>query len=229
MAEDRAGPRQDCSLQCPSCAMPTCALLIELPERRWSHRSDASWAGHSRAHGVLSFSASFGLGSGRSAARARRGAGRRRRAADGCGWPVRTGGVGGRGLWRRAVRGGRRRSGSGLVAVGLAGLREQDQRGGVGGLEGEGEVEQDERVGVPAQRDEGDVCRDPRRDDDGLADEKRGVPYQRANVSARRPKVSWPKAPWRRWIVALGCSPEAIVVSPSPILPVGVRVSVRSR
>ncbi len=54
------------------------------------------------------------------------------------------------------------------VAVGLPVLRQQDQRRGVGGLGGEGQVEQDERVGVPAQPDGEDVQRDPDDHDDRL-------------------------------------------------------------
>ena len=37
-----------------------------------------------------------------------------------------------------------------LVSVGLAGLREQDQRRGVSGLGGEGKVQKDEGVGDPS-------------------------------------------------------------------------------
>jgi len=56
----------------------------------------------------------------------------------------------------------------------LAVLRQQDQRGGVGGLGGEGQVEQDERVRIPPQRDDDDVDEDPDGDDDGLDDEEPG-------------------------------------------------------
>jgi hypothetical protein len=51
-----------------------------------------------------------------------------------------------------------------LVAVGLTGLRQQNQRRGIGGLGREGEIEQNERIDVelgPA----GGVDPDPQRDD----------------------------------------------------------------
>jgi hypothetical protein len=64
------------------------------------------------------------------------------------------------------------RLGVGLVAVGLAGLREQDQRCRVRRLGREEQVEEDERIGVPAQRDDGRVQRDPGTDDERLADEE---------------------------------------------------------
>src|SRR4051794_31212635 len=48
----------------------------------------------------------------------------------------------------RVVRGGVRVQ---LVAGRLTRLREEDQRGGVRGLGGEGEVQEDERVGIPPE------------------------------------------------------------------------------
>jgi hypothetical protein len=56
-----------------------------------------------------------------------------------------------------------------LVPVGLAGLREQDQRCRVGGLRREGEIQQDERIGIPAKADRKGVHRDPRDHRDRLA------------------------------------------------------------
>ena len=58
-----------------------------------------------------------------------------------------------------------------LVAVGLTGLRQQNQRRGIGGLGREGEVEQNERIDVelgPA----GGVDPDPQRDDKRLRDQE---------------------------------------------------------
>src|ERR1035437_6564494 len=54
------------------------------------------------------------------------------------------------------------------VAVLLPVLRQQDQRGGIGGLRGEGQVEQDERVGVEPQCDGSHVDGDPDDDEDRL-------------------------------------------------------------
>jgi hypothetical protein len=51
------------------------------------------------------------------------------------------------------------------VAVGLAVLGEQDQRGRVGRLGREDEVQEDERIRVPAQRDGRQVEDDPDHDD----------------------------------------------------------------
>ncbi len=61
--------------------------------------------------------------------------------------------------------------GVGLVAVGLTGLSEQDQRRRVRGLEAEREVEQDERIGV-VRRDAHRVDDDPDGDNDRLGDEE---------------------------------------------------------
>ncbi len=61
--------------------------------------------------------------------------------------------------------------GMGLVAICLASLGKKDQRGGIGGLEAEGEVEQDEGVNVEMN----EACRvqgDPYRDDDCLTNEE---------------------------------------------------------
>ena len=62
--------------------------------------------------------------------------------------------------------------GLGPVALVLAVLGQQDQRGGVGGLGGERQVQQDERVRVPAQPDGDDVEGDPDDDEHGLADQE---------------------------------------------------------
>jgi hypothetical protein len=51
-----------------------------------------------------------------------------------------------------------------LVAVGLTGLRQQDQGRGIGGLGREGEVEQNERIDVELGPADG-VDPDPQRDD----------------------------------------------------------------
>ena len=62
-----------------------------------------------------------------------------------------------------------------FVTVGLAGLCQQDQRRGIGGLEGKGEIQQDERIDVelgPA----GQIDADPDRDDEGLPDQEHGRP-----------------------------------------------------
>ena len=58
------------------------------------------------------------------------------------------------------------------VAFVLAVLGQQDQRRGVRGLGGEGEVQQDERVRVPPEADGGDVDGDPHGHEDGLDDEE---------------------------------------------------------
>ena len=58
-----------------------------------------------------------------------------------------------------------------LVALGLAGLRQQNQRCRVGGLQTEGEVQQDERIFVK-RRQPHDVDDDPERHHKGLTDEK---------------------------------------------------------
>ena len=63
------------------------------------------------------------------------------------------------------------RLGEHLVALGLPGLREQDQRRGVGGLGREREVEEDERVRVEVDEDRVGVERDPGDDDEGLGED----------------------------------------------------------
>ena len=88
----------------------------------------------------------------------------------------------------------RRSSSADPVAVVLAVLGQQDQRRGVGGLGGEGQVEQDERVGVPAQLDGDDVEGDPDDDDDRLDGQEAagaqepgdplGEPAERVGVAA---------------------------------------------
>ena len=78
----------------------------------------------------------------------------------------------------------------GLVSIGLAVLRQEDQRRRVSGLGRGREVQKDERVRVKARRDDRDVERDPDDDDDGLADQIRGVPNHRASRSASSPKAS---------------------------------------
>ncbi len=65
--------------------------------------------------------------------------------------------------------------GIGLVAVRLAGLGQQDQRCGIGGLGAEGQVQQDEGICIPDKRPE-DVEQNPDGDEDRLADqESRGA------------------------------------------------------
>ena len=59
-----------------------------------------------------------------------------------------------------------------LVAVGLTGLRQQNQRRGIGGLGREGEIEQNEGVDVELGPADG-VDQDPQRDDDRLRDQER--------------------------------------------------------
>src|SRR6516164_2328815 len=59
----------------------------------------------------------------------------------------------------------------GLVAVGLAGLSEQDQRRRISGLEREREIEQDERIDVELCPT-GHVNHDPEADNDGLGDKE---------------------------------------------------------
>ena len=58
-----------------------------------------------------------------------------------------------------------------LVAVGLTGLRQQDQRRGIGGLGREGEIEQNEGIDVELGPARG-VDPDPQRDDEGLRDKE---------------------------------------------------------
>ena len=82
-----------------------------------------------------------------------------------------------------------------LVAVGLAGLGEEDQRRRVGRLGREREVQQDERIRIPSEADRGGVDRDPQDDQDGLSDDEPGVPKKRAKRSASTPKRSLPNAP----------------------------------
>ena len=74
------------------------------------------------------------------------------------------------------------------IAVGLPVLGEQDKRGGVGGLRGEGQVEQDEGVGVPAHRGGRDVEGNPDRDDEGLDDEESGGAEESGNSLGHRPE-----------------------------------------
>ena len=56
----------------------------------------------------------------------------------------------------------------GPVAVVLPVLGQQDQRSGVRGLGGEGQVEQDERIRIPVPDETDGVERDPDDDEDGL-------------------------------------------------------------
>ena len=58
-----------------------------------------------------------------------------------------------------------------FITIRLAGLREQDERRGVGGLQTEGEIEKDERVDIETDGARG-VQNDPGGDDDGLGDEE---------------------------------------------------------
>ena len=59
-----------------------------------------------------------------------------------------------------------------LVAVGLTGLRQQDQGRGIGGLGREGEIEQNEGIDVELGPARG-VDPDPQRDDECLRDQER--------------------------------------------------------
>ena len=59
----------------------------------------------------------------------------------------------------------------GLVAVRLAGLGQQDERRGVGGLQAERQIEQDERIDIEMEDARRVEC-DPHPDHDRLADEK---------------------------------------------------------
>ena len=63
--------------------------------------------------------------------------------------------------------------GMGFVTVGLAGLGEEDQRSGIGGLEAESEVQKDEGIDIEVCETE-DVQGDPHQHDDGLPDEEYG-------------------------------------------------------
>src|SRR5262249_47723220 len=62
-----------------------------------------------------------------------------------------------------------------LVAVGLARLREQDERRGLGGLEAGGEVQQDEGIHIELHPPN-DIHHHPDKDDDRLENQK----YRRA-------------------------------------------------
>ena len=92
------------------------------------------------------------------------------------------------------------------VAVVLPVLRQQDQRGGVGGLGGEGQVEQDERVGVPLVRaHEHEVEGDPHDHEHGLdrqvaaGAEEPGDPLGEAREACRgRPRPAGGPAGARR-------------------------------
>jgi hypothetical protein len=65
--------------------------------------------------------------------------------------------------------------GVGFVAIGLAGLREQDQRCGVGRLEAESEVEEDERINIEME-EPGDIDDDPDGHDHSLRHEEERRP-----------------------------------------------------
>ena len=64
-----------------------------------------------------------------------------------------------------------------FIPVGLASLGEEDERGGVGGLEAEGEVQENERVKIKADESR-DVGSNPGGDDDGLSDEEHRCPEE---------------------------------------------------
>ena len=83
-----------------------------------------------------------------------------------------------------------------LVAFGLAGLSEQDQRCGVGRLGRECEVEQDEWLGVPPEAERGGVDSDPENYQYGLPNDEARRTKKRAKRSAVTPKRSLPNAPW---------------------------------
>ena len=63
--------------------------------------------------------------------------------------------------------------GVGFVAVSLAGLREQDERRGVSGLQAERQIEQNERIDVEMEN-AGGVEEDPDADDHGLRHQENG-------------------------------------------------------
>jgi hypothetical protein len=83
-----------------------------------------------------------------------------------------------------------------LVAIGLTGRREQDQRGGVRGLRREGEVQQDEGVRVPAQAQGDDVEGNPDCDEQRLADDELRGPEE-----AREPLGELAEAICAEWAV----------------------------
>ena len=60
-----------------------------------------------------------------------------------------------------------------FVAVGLAGLREEDERRGIGRLQTEGEVEENEGIDIEMD-DADDVENNPNRHDEGLPNEEDG-------------------------------------------------------
>lgn len=72
-----------------------------------------------------------------------------------------------------------------LVPVRLSGLRQQDQRSRIGGLQGEGEIQQDERLGVPTQRHRDHVGHDPKNDQHRLTDQK----PRRPEENGRKPQL----------------------------------------
>lgn len=81
--------------------------------------------------------------------------------------------------------------GVGFVAVGLTGLREQDQRRGIGGLETEREIEQDE--GIQVECDPARLATIQTATRKVWAIRNVGVPKKRAKASAFSPNQSLPK------------------------------------
>lgn len=94
-----------------------------------------------------------------------------------------------------------------LVAIRLSGLREENQRRRVGGLEAEGEVEEDERVDVE-RREPHHVGRDPQPDDCRLADDERRRPEE-AGKPLRLQAEPIP-AEGRREVCVWGVKPEVM-------------------
>jgi len=81
-----------------------------------------------------------------------------------------------------------------LVAVGLTGLGQEDERCGVRGLRREDQVQENERTGVEVVEERDRVEGDPECDDDRLADDVSRCAEEAAVFSANRPKVSSPNA-----------------------------------
>ena len=104
-----------------------------------------------------------------------------------------------------------------LIAIRLTRLGQQDQRRGVGGLETESEIKKNERIDIE-MNDAGDIENDPTRDEQGLADQKRGsseksgecLSFQREPIVAesghemRVRQVKAKRVPFRNGLVRRG-------------------------
>src|SRR6185369_11617251 len=90
----------------------------------------------------------------------------------------------------------------GLVAIGLSGLGEQDERCGVRGLQAEREVQQDEGEDVES-RETGAVQRDPDGDQDRLPDQecRRSEEAGEALGAHPEPVVAERRGQMRVWLV----------------------------